>query len=223
MNFNKPFCGAALVLVVVCFAALAGARATEARSAEPRCSVGGPPTIEERPSLLQKPSGPQLVIACGSSIEGQFEIVAYTGVKHSLCTVYLGSAVRGAECGGALYESRLARDGFLVTSTDWTSGRGPGRSYTAMRGWVRPDVARVEVRYHRRNGKPLARVDATTAQVNGELLGALDQTAPFGRFAVVLPGCIVPQDLRVLAFDSEGRMIGSIQGRKSGFGRPCRP
>jgi len=102
-------------------------------------------------------------------------------------------------------------------------GRRPWRSYTAVHGWVGPDVARIEVRYHRRNEKPITQVDATVAQVNGELLSALDQTTPFGRFAIVLPGCTVPQGLRVLAFDSEGRMIGSERGRKqSGFGKPCR-
>jgi hypothetical protein len=222
MKIYKPFFAAALFLAVACFAAV-GVTTSRAQSPDPPCNVGGPPTIEEGPGLLEKPSSPRLVIACGKSVVGPFEIVAYTGVRHSLCTVFLGAAFGGAECGGAFHESRLARVGFLVTSTSWAWGGGPGRSYTALRGWVRPDVARVEVRYHRRNEKPITQVNATVAQVDGELLSSLDQTTPFGRFAVVLPGCTVPQGLRVLAFDSEGRMIGSERGHKeSGFGSPCR-
>jgi hypothetical protein len=224
MKFYKPFRAAALLLIVACLVAVVGATTSKAQSADPQCSVGGPPGIEEGPDLLEKPLGPRLVIACGKSVVGPFEIVAYTGVKHLLCTFFLGSAFGGGQCGGNLHEPRLARDGFLVTNTSQAWGGGPGRSYTAISGWVRPDVARVEVRYHRRNAKPITQVDATVAQVNGELLSSLDQTTPFGRFAVVLPGCTVPQGLRVLAFDSEGRMIGSERGQQEnpGFGSPCR-
>jgi hypothetical protein len=223
MKFYKHFPAGALLLVVTCLAVVVGVTSSKAQSADLRCSVGGPPTIEEGPDLLEKPLGPRLVIACGKSVVGPFEIVAYTGVNHLLCTFFLGSAFGGGECGRAFHESRLAHDGFLVTGTSWAWGGGPGRSYTAVHGWVEPDVARIEVRYHRRNEKAIARVNATLAQVNGELLSALDQTTPFGRFAVVLPGCTVPQGLRVLAFDSEGQMIGSERGHKqSGIGKACR-
>lgn len=224
MKLCKPFRVAALLLLVACFVAFIGLRTSEARSAEPQCRVGGPPSMESGPHFLQKPLSPELVIACGKSVVGPFEIVSYTSVRHWLCTMVLGSAFGGGDCGGAIHESRLARIGFLVTSTGRTWGEGPGRSYTAIRGWVRPDVARIEVRYHRNNEKPITQADATVGQVNGELLASLDQTTPFGRFAVVLPGCTVPQGIRILAFDSEGRMIGSERDRKSGpgFGRPCR-
>ncbi|MBS1844328.1 MAG: hypothetical protein JST53_07925 [Actinobacteria bacterium] len=223
MKLYGTFRLAALLLVVACFAVIVGARTSEARSAEPQCSVGGPPSIEGGPDLLEKPLSPELVIACGKSVVGPFEIVAYTGVNHLLCTLFLGSAFGGGECGASLHESRLARDGLLVTDIRWAWGGGPGRSYTAMTGWVRPDVARIEVRYHRKNEKAISHVDATLGQVNGELLSSLDQPTPFGRFAVVLPGCSVPQGLRVLAFDSEEQMIGSERGRReSGFGQPCR-
>ncbi len=224
MKFDKLFHVAALLLVIACFAASIDVATSKAQSADPPCSVGGPPQIE-RPPFLEKPLSPELVIACGKSVVGPFEIVAYTGVKHLLCTVFLGSAFGGSGCGGEIHESRLARDGFLITNTNWAWGRGPGRSFTALSGWVRPDVARIEVRYHRSNEKPITRAKATVAQVNGELLSSLGQTTPFGRFAVVLPGCTVPQGLHVLAFDSEGQMIGSERGRKtkSRFGNPCQP
>ncbi len=208
MKIHKPFRVAALLFLVACLAAASGVTDSNAQPPDPQCTVGGRPTIKEGPGFLEKPSSPRLVIACGKSVVGPFEIVAYSGVRHSLCTVFLGAAFGGGQCGGTFHESRLA-DGLLVTGASWAWGGGPGRSFTSLRGWVRPDVARIEVRYHRRNEKPISQIDATVAQVNGELLGALDQTTPFGRFAVVLPGCTVPQGLRVLAFDSEGRKVGS--------------
>jgi hypothetical protein len=221
--FRLSFAAAVLVLVVS-VAAIAGTSASQAQSAEAKCVVGGPPTIEGEPNVLEKPAGPKLVIACGKSVVGPFEIVAYDDVKESLCTFVLGEGFGDGECGEAFHESFLARDGFLITGTNWAWGHGPGHSLTSINGRVEPGVARVEVRYHRKHGKASAQVDATIGQVEGELLGKLDQTAPFGRFAVVLPECVVPQDLRILAFDSEGRMIGSEHGQKSHFGgSPCRP
>lgn len=172
---------------------------------------------------MTKPAGPELVIACGQGVSGPFEIAAYTSVDHALCTVFLGQGFGGGECGAAFGESRLARDGVLATSTNRAWGAGPGPAYTAIAGWVRPDVARVEVRYHRNNGKPTRKADATVGQVDGELLSSLGQSAPFGRFAIVLPGCSLPEGIRILAFDSDGRLLGSERGRKSGFGSPCRP
>ena len=225
MKFYRPSRATALLLLMACFAATIGVATSNARSANPQCSVGGPAELEEGPHFLEKPLGPPLVIACGKSLVGPFEIVAFTGVKHHLlCTFFLGSAFGGGECGGAIHESSLNRDGFLVTGTSWAWGKGPGPSYTTLEGRLIPEVARIEVRYHRSNRKTLSRTNATVAQVNGELLSSLDQNLPpFGRFAVVLPGCNLPQSLRIVAFDSEGQMIGSERGRKSRFDSPCRP
>jgi hypothetical protein len=214
---------ATLLLLVACLAAVGVVATPAARSADPTCTVGGPPSLEEGPNLPGKPSSPEVVVACGKSLVGPFQIVVYTDDQHSLCTIVLGEAFGGGDCGGTIHEGRLAHDGFLVTGGNWTWGRGPGRAFTALSGRVLPDVARVEVRYHRQGRKALSRANATVGQVDGELLGTLGQTEPFGRFAVVLPGCTIPQDLRILAFDAEGQMIGSERGRGSAFGNPCRP
>jgi hypothetical protein len=212
---------AALFFLIFCLAASVGVSASGAQSANPPCTIGGP--AEKVEGLMPgKPSRPPIVIGCGRSLVGPFEIVAYPDAEHNwLCTFFIGSAFGDGDCGGVIHESLLNRNGFVVTGTGWAWGSGPGRPYTALRGEARPDVARIEVRYHRGNEKAISRVNATLAQVSGELLSALEQTTPFGRFAVVLPGCTVPQGLRVLAFDSEGRMIGSQRGRKSRFGQPC--
>jgi hypothetical protein len=88
---------------------------------------------------------------------------------------------------------------------------------------VRSDVARIEVRYYRGHSKSVTHAEATVAQVNGELLNSLGQTTPFGRFAVVLPGCDVAQRMRLVAFNSEGQRVGSQRGRKARWAAPCQP
>ncbi len=223
MRLSMPFRATALLFAVSCLAVIVAPTSSQAHSSDRRCSVGSPPSIEDGPRLLAKPAGPELVVACGKGVAGPFEIAAYTSVDHTLCTAFLGVGFGSGECGAAFGESRLARDGVLATGTNWAWGAGPGPAYTAIGGWVTPEVARVEVRYHRNNGKPTREADATVGQVDGELLGSLGQSEPFGRFAVVFPGCSLPQGIRILAFDSEGRLLGSESGHKSGFGTPCRP
>jgi hypothetical protein len=226
MSIGRTFRLASLLAVVACLAAAVvaiGAGGAQAGSAAGPCVVGGSPTIKGEPQAIREPLSPVLDIACGKSFIGPFQIVAYTDVKHSLCTFVLGSPFNGGECGGSIYESRLARDGVLVTTRNWESGLGRGPANTTLSGRLLPKVTRVEVRYHRPGQKSVSEVNATVGQVDGELLRTLDQTEPFGRFAVVLPGCVPPQGLRVLAFDAEGRLVGSEPGRKLRAGNPCRP
>jgi hypothetical protein len=222
MKLDKRFLAVALLLAVACLVATVGAAPSQARTSEGPCRVGSPPTIEDS-SILGKPAGPELVVACGHGVTGPFEIASYTDAHGTLCTVYLGEGFGSGQCGEAFHESLLARDGFLTTSTNWAWGGGPGPSYTTIDGWVEPEVARLEVRYHRNGAKPMSKANATIGQVDGDLLSALGETEPFGRFAIVLPGCSVPQGLRILAFNAEGTLIGSEKGGKSSFGgTPCR-
>jgi hypothetical protein len=220
---DKRYLAAALLLALACLLAGVVASPSQARTAEGPCRVGGPPTIE-LPRVLEKPTGPDLVVACGHGVTGPFEIVSYTDKHHELCTEYLGEGFGSGQCGGAFHGSLLAEDGFLTTSIGQAWGGGPGPSYTTITGWVEPEVARLEVRYHRRGAKQGSKADATIGQVNGELLTALDQTEPFGRFAIALQGCSPPQAIHILAFDAQGTLIGSEQGPKSKFGgTPCHP
>jgi hypothetical protein len=218
---DKRFVVAALLVAVACLLAAVGASPSQARTSESPCRVGGPPTLEW-PRILEKPTGPELVVACGHGVTGPFEIVSYTDAHHLLCTEYLGEGFGSGECGSAFHESFLARDGFLTTSVSQAWGGGPGPSYTTITGWVEPEVAHLEVRYHRRGAKQGSKADATIGQVNGDLLASLNQTEPFGRFAIALQGCSPPQTIRILAFNAEGTLLGSEQGGKSKFdGTPC--
>ena len=211
-----------VLIVVACrlmFTTVATAKA-QAPSTPP-CSVGGAPEKVSYPIFLSKPSQPAQVIACGTSFVGPFEIVAYPSVKRKwLCTLFLGAPFGDGDCGPDIIQPPVGRDEIRSFQMGW--GGENGSSYTYLSGSLGLDVARVEVRYHRYNKKPINQVNATIAQVNGELLKSLDQTVPFGRFAAVLPGCAVPQGMRIVAFDPEGAIVASERGRKSHFGNPCR-
>ncbi len=213
-----------VLLAVACCLAFTGVASANAQSfLTPPCSVGGAPERVSYPSSLifqPKPLQPPHVIACGMSLVGPFEIVAYTSVEHKwLCTLFLGEPFGNSDCeppnppfpDGA-GEIRMYQDG-------WASGNGS--SYTYLSGNVGTGVSRIEIRYHRYKKKPISRVSATVGQVKGVLLTSLHQTVPFGRFAAVLPGCAVPQGMRLVAFDSDGAVIGSQRGQKSRFGNPC--
>lgn len=229
--------GVVLLVVACCLALTSVAIAKAQPSPATPCSVGGPPEKVNPPSLLSKASHPPKVIACGRSFLGPFEIVAYPSVEHEwLCTVFLGAPFGGGDCGpnveGALTPAprpftnsgQLPVDGgaIRVSGIGWAWGNGPGPSYTHLEGSLSPGVTRVEIRYHRPNKESISRVSATVAQANGELLSSLYQTVPFGRFAAVLRGCAITQGLRLVAFDTEGHIVGSLRGHKSRIGNQCR-
>lgn len=51
------------------------------------------------------------------------------------------------------------------------------------------------------------------AQVEGELLSKLGVSEPFGRFAALLPGCVPPKEINVVARGANGEFLGSQRGR----------
>lgn len=71
-------------------------------------------------------------------------------------------------------------------------------------------MATVEVRFHR-EGKIRAKA-ATLAQVDGDLLAKLGVAEPFGRFAAILPGCVPPRAIRVIARGANGEFLGAQRG-----------
>lgn len=73
------------------------------------------------------------------------------------------------------------------------------------------DVAKVEVRF-RRQGRIWTKA-ATVAQVDGGLLSSLGVSEPFGRFGALLPGCVPPQEINVVARGANGEFLGAQRGR----------
>ena len=90
-------------------------------------------------------------------------------------------------------------------------GGGGTPSQTNLGGDVDTDVVKVEVRFQRQ-GKIWTKA-ATVAQVEGELLSKLGVSEPFGRFAALLPGCVPPQEINVIARGASGEILGSQRGR----------
>jgi hypothetical protein len=214
-----------LVIVTCCLASTGVATAKGQLLPATPCSVGGAPERVSYPISLAfqpRPSHPPQVIACGTSFVGPFEIVAYPTVEHEwLCTLFLGEPFGNSDCEPPIPPFPNGAGELRMFQIGWAGGNGS--SYTYLSGNVGTAVTRIEVRYHRYKKKLISRVSATVAQVNGDLLWSLHQTVPFARFAAVLPGCAVPQGMRLVAFDSEGARVGSQRGHKSRFGNPCRP
>lgn len=91
----------------------------------------------------------------------------------------------------------------------WAGGGGPP-TQTNLAGDVDTDVAKVEVRFPRQ-GRIWTKA-ATVAQVDGALLSKLGVSEPFGRFAALLPGCVPPREINVVARGADGEFLGSQRG-----------
>lgn len=195
------------------------------------CAVGQPRSIDHR--SLYKPADTPRVIACGRSFLGPFEIIAYSSTEHNLlCTTFLGVPFRGDEgCGqdGGIQVvpgvfGRSGEDNICVYGVTWEEGREQRpTSITYLHGSLSPKVKRVEVRYQRRGRKSFNRVGATVSRVNGNLLESLGQTVPFGKFAAVLRGYAVLQQMRIVAYDAEGHIVESQRGHRFQSAHLCRP
>jgi hypothetical protein len=209
----------ALVVVSCVFAA-----ATAAVSASPPvngtrehpCKVGGPPAWQfwRIPPGVKRLS-PTLIIACGRRFLGlPYEIVA-VDTDQGLW-VYTDSGPLGFSGGTTVLPG--APFGPVGVLQGW--GAPPPR--TRLYGTLGGNVARVEVIFHHRSRHERVMRTPTVALVSGELMTRLHQTEPFGAFAMTLPGCVPPKGVRAVAFDAEGRRIGSA--RSLDFtAHPCNP
>jgi hypothetical protein len=157
---------------------------------------------------------PVLVLACGSSgflNAGPLEIVGYN-TSQGLCT---SAQIREQMLfGGICFPPGMSWQDFTSRPIKWDgagwSGGGPTPTATNLAGYIDPDVTAVEVRFHR-SGKVQAKT-ATVAQIDGDLLAKLGVTEPFGRFAAILPGCIPPRAIRVVARGASGEFLGAQRG-----------
>jgi hypothetical protein len=157
---------------------------------------------------------PVLVLACGRTgflHAGPLEIVGYD-TSEGLCT----SAevpelmIFGGGCEPAGTSWHEFTDGPLWWFGAGWGGGGGGPSQTNLAGNIDPDVAKVEVRF-RRQGRIWTKA-ATVAQVDGALLSKLGVSEPFGRFAALLPGCVPPWEINVVARAADGEFLGAHRG-----------
>jgi hypothetical protein len=169
---------------------------------------------------------PVLVLACGPTgflRTGPLEIIGYA-TSNGLC---IGDEVRYKSLfGGSCEQSGTSWHEFWpgpihLESDGWARGEAePTASY--LSGVIEPTVTEVEVRFNRE--EKIFTKRATVAHVDGEVLSNLHQSEPFARFAAVLPGCVPPRAVRVIARNSEGEVLGSDRGwPQLGIAHFCHP
>jgi hypothetical protein len=212
--------GLAAAVFIVCLLSAAStsveASPPIAGTREHPCKVGGPPAwfFWRNPSGVKRLS-PIVTIACGQRLLGQpYEIVA-VDTSEGLW-VYADSGPLGFSEGQLVLPG--AQPGAITVQSGWSGP--PSRSY--LHGVLGKNVARVEVIFHHKGQHKRVVRTPTTALVTGELLAELHQTEPFGAYAMTVPGCLPPKGIRVVAFDTQGRQVGSARGRAF-FAHPCNP
>lgn len=156
-----------------------------------------------------------LVLACGRTgflRAGPLEILGFD-TSEGLCTS-VQVAAAGMQFGGEcepVEDSwyRFTQAPLWWWGAGWSEG-GSRPSQTNLAGNVDPDVAKVEVRF-RRQGRIWTKA-ATVAQVDGGLLAKLGVSEAFGRFAALLPGCVPPPAINVVARGPNDEFLGSQRG-----------
>lgn len=211
------FVAAVLVLVPVSSSAAIGSGPRDGK-----CRVGEP-TSSPRPRFGHPPGGANpvkfysrvLVLACGRTgflRAGPLEILGYD-TSEGLCTSAQVAAA-GMQFGGICFPPGTGWQEFTSAPLQWDgagwSGGGGGPSQTNLFGYLDPAVVQVEVRFQRQ-GRIWTKA-ATVAQVEGELLSKLGVSEPFGRFAALLPGCVPPQAINVVARGANGEFLGAQRG-----------
>ncbi|HEY0392637.1 MAG TPA: hypothetical protein VGC63_13100 [Solirubrobacterales bacterium] len=209
----------ALVIAVCLVAGVTaiGSASAVSRSGEHHCKVGGPPAWRYLHVVRPvKRLSSVVTIACGNRLAGPFEIVALDTSEGLF--IYAD--------GPSFSEGAVIRDPQLMdfpepvvtVSSGWGGPPARSRAY----GVLAANVASVEVIFHHRGEHRRVSRTPTTAYVTGAILAELHQTEPFGAYAMTLPGCVPPKGIRVVAFDAQGRRVGTARGLHL-LPYPCNP
>ena len=183
-----------------------------------RGEVGGPPSRPlGRPDEGRRLT-PDYVIGRAQKARGHVEIASYgwlapkdSGAPHrkQLCTwieQVPGSTVF-ASCASA---AQMTEEGFPLRLEMDVVAFGHKRT-TLFGGMLLPEVAKVEVRFHRPGRRKASHAVAIVTQVSGDLQERLKQPYPFGYFFAEVKGLVGQRVLTVLAFDEEGHLIASTR------------
>jgi hypothetical protein len=177
--------------------------------------IGGPPSFDfDRCLKPLRPCSDPVVIGIGHYFNGRSEIVAFQS-KFGLCIDVDRRRSSFGTCGSRTLPRRAA----AIEATGWAYERAQ-HTTSGISGALRPDVAKVRVRY-RRNGNPKEAL-ATVAQVDGDLLDAVEETRPFGFFHVAVRGCVKARGFRAAALDAAGNIIGRSRPQSLPRAR-CKP
>ena len=207
MRAGRALLGA-LAVCAVCTGAVAQAAAsTAAPEPLPSCQVGGAAPAPTKT--------PETLLACGEGDHIPFEVVG-TNTSEGFCTGLTTSGrtmsvtARGLCKTPGLSWAKVIGGEISLDGIGWVHD-GRGSVHSNLSGELAADVTEVQIRVRRKGH--LRVTSAAVGQVSGELLASLGQTEPFGVYGAVLPGCIEPRRVRVVALDAEGRIVGARRGR----------
>jgi hypothetical protein len=198
-----------------------GGQASTGGGAAYTCKVGRPASLDA-PPIGQKPTTPRLIVGCGRSQSfGPLEIVAYNTSQSfcfSLDRPKMGSS-QGGECKPAAtkWSSLCPRSPCISTAEDIDGEPGGAYHSTFVSGVLAPGTRAVRIVSSK---APKRSIGAVVAHMPPQILNRLDQTEPFGLFAIVFPGCIPPTQIHVVAIGRNGKITGRERGRPT-FPHPC--
>jgi hypothetical protein len=181
--------------------------------------IGGKPTYPLGPPDEGKQTTAARVIGVGSSYDGWLQIDAYgwrppvdsPGERHQFCTWIEFEKARFRDFGSCLGAGEIERPIAIESSAEIVNPK-PLRA-TLIGGALTPNVTRVVLSVRRRNGKLAHPVEATVARVSGGLQHQLRQYKPFGYFFAKVPLLVhATRDARAIAYDADGKVVGSAQG-----------
>lgn len=168
--------------------------------------VGDPPTDDwglcDR-SL--RPCSDPLILASGEHFTGSVEVVGFhsrLGICLAVETLERNGISGYSSCGGPA----LPRKGRAIAIDALGQQNSKHVRSAQISGTLRPDVASVRIRY-RRKGNPMG-TKPVFNQIDGELLGRLKESKPFGVFEATMRGCVKPHRIRAIAFDAAGEPLG---------------
>jgi hypothetical protein len=167
------------------------------------CQVGATPAD---PETFMKPTAEYLVIGCGEAFGRPVEISAFTS-KLGLCVGLRARKTGWQQCPA---QTPPLSGGPAAIQT-WQFGYDFWR-VTQVTGPLRPDVARITVRF-RRKGRT-RRSEGVVAQADAELAARIGHPEPFGYFAAFAPGCAHPSHIEATSFDAAGAVLGVVRGHR---------
>lgn len=197
---------APVIIAVVLLATSAGALA--GAGPQPPAAPGLPPTFKfDR--CAKPPCTKPVIVASGTLLEHPTEIVAHSEVSGRTFfegdTFYRSGPFAPFASGP---EQNVPERGRALSFLSWYGFDRIGH-VTHVVGLTRADVASVRVRYRThgdwRNAGSLFNV------VEGDLLAKTGGEEPFGVFAASARRCIDARRFRSVAFDAEGRQLGSTR------------
>lgn len=213
MRLPRGLIALALIATLVCLVVGCGGGgdsggSTAADSGQAGCPVGKSvlPLVPEAPDWWKEGPGPTLALACHrDQFHGSAVLVGFASpIEGSCVTVYN-------------LRARLSHGEICVLEeggwTDHACEGAPGcvfgfvhePGFTQLAGLADSDVKKLRVLV---DGKPLKR-GVVLAQVEGATVRLIHAVEPFDFFAVFVPGCVVPREVKVGLLDASGSRIGT--------------